>query len=220
MKNEGLLNPSPLLTIAQLAKGFGLGLVAFCIYLPLLGVLPSNVNFNYFLTVVINLLVMLYLWRKEPLKLALSVEHVKIVAIGIIFIFLKIGLYVALSKGSNSVQYETSQLLRTNGGWPFVVYVAFTIIIIPFQEEVIFRGYCYRVIKARYGISLALLVSILMFLLVHIGISGSIISILIQGFLYTYIYDKSESVIASWAVHSLHNLLLLCASLSISRPFY
>ena len=84
-----------------------------------------------------------------------------------------------------------------------VLYVMNLIIIAPLVEEILFRGYFYRVIKIRYGVFWAVFFSTLFFAFFHLNSSSVLL-----GFIFAFVYEKSESLWGSIIVHSMSNLFI------------
>ncbi len=77
------------------------------------------------------------------------------------------------------------------------------------HEEVLARGYILMVVERRSGAARAIVVSALCFVLLHIpvrGVSFMVVSWLLGGLLYGYLYVKSGSLALTLAVHVLHNV--------------
>lgn len=77
-----------------------------------------------------------------------------------------------------------------------------------FFEEVLFRGYVLTRLR-RGGVGWAILISAVLFCLVHIpvrGVSDLVLSWLIGGLVYGYLYVKSGSLWVAGGYHLLHNV--------------
>ncbi len=77
-----------------------------------------------------------------------------------------------------------------------------------FHEEVLSRGYVLPLLSRRYRLSTALVMSAVIFMLMHLptrGISFLIPTWLLAGFVYGYVYLKSGSLWVAAAVHAAHN---------------
>jgi hypothetical protein len=78
------------------------------------------------------------------------------------------------------------------------------------HEEVLSRGYILAVVAQRWGVGRAILVSALCFALLHVpvrGVSFMVVSWLLGGLLYGYLYVKSGSLLLTLVVHMLHNVV-------------
>lgn len=77
-----------------------------------------------------------------------------------------------------------------------------------FHEEILSRGYILTMLRKYYGVALALLISSFIFMLIHIptrGFSYRVVTWLLMGLVYGYVYLKSESLWSALAVHAAHN---------------
>lgn len=81
------------------------------------------------------------------------------------------------------------------------------LVIAPIVEEVIFRGYMYRILKSKIPIIFAMIVSSTLFSLVHYNVLSYILLFVLSIFL-TYIYERNGSIICPIIIHSLFNLMM------------
>jgi membrane protease YdiL (CAAX protease family) len=89
-------------------------------------------------------------------------------------------------------------------------------IVVPFVEEVLFRGLFYRWLRERQGVPVAAVVSALGFSVLH-GIPWLIPAVAVLGLLLAMVYEKSGSVWPAVITHGVYNsvgLLLLYAFLA------
>ena len=92
----------------------------------------------------------------------------------------------------------------------FVLFslIFFGIIIAPTIEEIIFRGFLQSALKNYFGGRYAILISASLFAAVHMDVFA-FFQILILGMLLGYLYEKTQTLVASVVVHILHNSLTL-----------
>ncbi len=84
------------------------------------------------------------------------------------------------------------------------IYYLLACIAIPICEEIIFRYYFFTILKNRYGLYLGGILSILLFVAVHYF--NPITPVLVfQGWLFTYVYYKTNSIFSSISLHILNN---------------
>ena len=81
------------------------------------------------------------------------------------------------------------------------------LVIAPIVEEVIFRGYIYRILKSKIPIIFATIISSTLFALVHYNVLSYILLFVLSIFL-TYIYERNGSIICPIIIHSLFNLMM------------
>lgn len=94
-------------------------------------------------------------------------------------------------------------------------------ILIPFAEELFFRGFLYQFIKERIGIWPGILLSSLIFGVIHGDIAVGLTAFLL-GILLAVVYEYSRSLWAAVIVHALNNsakvaLLYLLVALGLDR---
>ena len=88
-----------------------------------------------------------------------------------------------------------------------------TVLYAPLVEEITFRKTFRNIINDKI---LFILISGIMFGIIHVGISSNttndllmIIPYLIMGIDFSYIYYKSDNIFTTITIHSIHNLVLL-----------
>ena len=94
---------------------------------------------------------------------------------------------------------------------PSASFIIGAIFIAPFMEEFLFRYYFYSTMKVRYeSISIAMILSSLIFALLHISANYSttaIVMIFFHGILFAYIFEKTKSILPSMLLHAFNNAL-------------
>jgi len=89
-----------------------------------------------------------------------------------------------------------------------VVIGLFTSLLGPVMEEVFFRGFAYGYLRKKLGVSWGIILSAAFFAFVH-GNLASFFPILSLGLVLAYVYEKTGSLVASSAVHIIHNSISL-----------
>lgn len=79
------------------------------------------------------------------------------------------------------------------------------VILAPLGEELFFRGFLLQKISNRWGLKAGLLISTVVFAVVH----PNMFSGLIAGLLTALIYIKTQNIFAPILYHSLHNILVV-----------
>jgi uncharacterized protein len=88
---------------------------------------------------------------------------------------------------------------------PIITYLTiFAVVFGPVIEELFFRGFMYRAIKERWGFKAAIFSSSALFAFLHGNVIG-FLPIMILGMLLAYLFEKTGTLVASCAVHILHN---------------
>ncbi|MFH1691940.1 MAG: CPBP family intramembrane glutamic endopeptidase [Candidatus Omnitrophota bacterium] len=105
----------------------------------------------------------------------------------------------------NAVQIEKQVVVsHAAGAFGTVILLIFA----PFFEELYFRGCLYRALRARYACGAAILVSSLIFSLLH-GHFFLFFYVLVIGLILAYIYEKRRSLVAPLTFHALNNLVVI-----------
>ena len=81
------------------------------------------------------------------------------------------------------------------------------LIIAPIVEEVIFRGYIYKILKSKLPIIFSMIISSTLFALIHYNVLSYILLFVLSIFL-TYIYERNGSIICPIIIPSLFNLMM------------
>jgi membrane protease YdiL (CAAX protease family) len=84
-------------------------------------------------------------------------------------------------------------------------------IVAPIVEEIFFRGFVFAGLRPRYGWQRAAVISSALFALIHL-IPTAIIPIFILGYIFAYLYQRSESIMPAILMHSATNALALGAA--------
>lgn len=87
-----------------------------------------------------------------------------------------------------------------------LLYIFSLLILAPFVEEVIFRGFAVPALKEKVGTVWSCLISSYMWSIYHQNLYA-IISSFVFGIIYFLLYEKYKSIIPSILAHFLHNLI-------------
>lgn len=99
-----------------------------------------------------------------------------------------------------------SGMLAAMGGfWPTF---ALTVVLAPIIEEIVFRGVLFPAIRRRFGVLLGVVVSSLIFTLVHLN-PLQMISVLPLGIYLAVMYQRTGSIYPGMLLHASWNLLVL-----------
>jgi uncharacterized protein len=96
-----------------------------------------------------------------------------------------------------------------------LLLMAMGILIAPLVEETIFRGYVYPLLARTFGISAGVLVTGVLFGLLHAeqlwGGWGQIALLILVGIVFTYVRALAHTVLASYILHLSYNSYLFAA---------
>lgn len=107
--------------------------------------------------------------------------------------------------GIRPVTQEAVVALRDVGhGFGFVSFVAITIIVAPFAEELLFRGILYPAIKQAGFPRLALWGSSVAFSGIHLNLA-IFLPLLVLALVLVWLYEKTDNLLAPIVAHALFN---------------
>ena len=92
---------------------------------------------------------------------------------------------------------------------PFMLIA--TVIISPIFEEILYRGLMYNKLKEISNAFIAILISSILFALLHIpgyGFNIKIFCFVLDGILLTYCYEKTDNIYVPILVHSINNFFI------------
>ena len=159
--------------------------------------------------------------KKEPIKMAalFSTELKDYVFIGWLGISLGICLSVAVSIFGISEQDEAfKQVNELIESQPFWLKIASVGIIIPIQEELMYRGLIYKNIEQRYDHIKAAVISSTVFAVMHMNLSQGIYAFL-MGFVLAFIYQKTKNIYACITFHCSANMFAVFVSTNTVNEF-
>jgi len=107
---------------------------------------------------------------------------------------------------SNIVQFQ-----QFNDFEKIIFFMANTIFP-AFLEETLFRGYLYRILRNRYDMFWGVLISTLLFAAIH---EFQPPMIFFQSLLWTYVYEKTDSIWGSTLTHFMNNFIWFILAYSI-----
>ena len=214
MKNSNKLIKNLLMFLSYFVYQY---IVLFIILL--LGIkLDTNLSKNIYLISysLIYLIFVLFMYRKELIddlksfKFKTIFKYIPIYLLGIVIMAT---LNVIIYKITNTTISGNEETVREYIKL-FPIYMCFsTVIYAPLVEEIIFRKTFKNIIKNS---TIFMIVSGIMFGLVHISLDGNIykellitVPYMIMGIDFAYIYHKSNNIFTTITIHALHNLILL-----------
>lgn len=93
------------------------------------------------------------------------------------------------------------------------IYIATGVVIAPVCEELLFRGVIYGFFR-RYGATAGIVVSTVVFALMHAGTAGALPVVqTIGGVLFCLAYEKEKSLFAPIIIHALGNAAIFALAL-------
>ena len=89
-----------------------------------------------------------------------------------------------------------------------MLYALYAITVTPFVQELFFRGAVYTSLRGKIGVWPALLVSALLFSLLHFKLIW-ILPYFFLGIFFGYLYEKTGSLLTPIAAHAMNNVVAL-----------
>ncbi len=104
-----------------------------------------------------------------------------------------------------------------------LLFIGMAVLIAPLVEETLFRGYLYPLFARSFGVWPGILLTGLLFGLMHgaqLGWTWSLVSVLVTvGIIFTIVRSKTGSVFASFMMHLGYNSLISIAALIGTHGF-
>ncbi|MFW3147241.1 MAG: lysostaphin resistance A-like protein [Thermoplasmatota archaeon] len=110
--------------------------------------------------------------------------------------------------GDAGFKAPTNPFMMIEGPWEIGSVFLSIVIIAPLVEELLFRGYLFKLLEDRAGSNPAVLVTASLFALAHFSIYG-FIPILVMGGIMGWVRKRSGSIVPSLIFHSANNLAAL-----------
>jgi len=151
------------------------------------------------------------LYEKYPLKLFADISTKRVLKYSLIGVIAE--LLFNLPKLTISPQdlagvskhYATFLKL---GGFDKIFYLFFLCLLGPTFEEILYRGFVYRILRNRYDIFWGALISSALFAVIHFYGYDETVFLGITALFYVYLYEKSESILPPIVAHATGNTLL------------
>ncbi len=86
-------------------------------------------------------------------------------------------------------------------------------IVVPVSEELLFRGLVYKRLKLYYDVSIAAYISALIFGIAHFNLLQGLYAF-IMGIVFSFVYEKLNSIYAPMIIHVVANLVAVLSSIS------
>jgi len=176
------------------------------------------------LTIAIILILGVYFIALRPKKLSWSevgiksfaVKDLKIIVIfSVILMVSAVIIVVFTSFIGNSWENSKTEAMQQNVTF-FTVLIAFisAAIISPIYEEIFYRGFLYRWLRTRTGFIGAILLSSIIFTIVHIPTYNLMPVNFFSGIIFALAYERTNSIWPSVIIHGLTNgIMVLLTSL-------
>lgn len=120
----------------------------------------------------------------------------------VVSIVLVIGMsFIGVGTENSKTESLQSQMTLLN----FTIGFVSAAIISPIYEEIFYRGFLYRFFSSRYGVLSGMLISSLIFTVVHIPTFNTLPVNFVSGLIFSWVYHKTGSIIPSILIHGIFN---------------
>ena len=110
---------------------------------------------------------------------------------------------------------ENSESTSSYSGIQLILYIGYTVILVPIAEEIAFRGAALSRLSAVFGMNSAALISALFFAAYHMDIIVFAYTFVL-GYFLAVLAQRSGSLVPCMVVHAANNLLTLAVGYSDS----
>ncbi|MFB1051264.1 lysostaphin resistance A-like protein [Paraliobacillus sp. JSM ZJ581] len=177
------------------------------------------------LTIAIILILGVYFIALRPKKLSLAEVGLKrfsennwkiIILFSIIVMIGVVIISVLTSFIENSLENSKTEAMQQNITF-FTVFISFVsaAIISPIYEEIFYRGFLYRWLRTRLGFTRAILLSSLIFTVIHIPAYSVMPVNFFSGIIFALAYERTNSILPSIIIHGGTNgIMVLLATLA------
>lgn len=138
------------------------------------------------------------LW-KEFLWTVIALIALIVVSISVLMIMEKVGISFENSK-TETVQNDKSI-------YSFCIAVIGAAVISPIYEEILYRGVFYTFFRDRYGIWGGVLISSIIFTVVHIPTYNTLPVNFLSGVVFAWLYERTNSILSAMIAHALFNFI-------------
>jgi membrane protease YdiL (CAAX protease family) len=165
-------------------------------------------------TLIIGLPVVIYLKHQRiPMATALrlnriplrSLLSVVLLSIGVIIIIDEFDRLIYILFGQPEYLIELAEQLKISSIYNGIILILSTVLIAPFIEEILFRGYLQKVLEDSWqDVTKAVLITSLFFAFVHLNLYW-IVQIYLLGLILGYLAWRTNSIWPGLILHGLNN---------------
>ncbi|MEO4054365.1 type II CAAX endopeptidase family protein [Solibacillus sp. CAU 1738] len=129
-----------------------------------------------------------------------------------LFVHISLSIVILILMDIFNISWENSktQSLQMDMTW-FNITIAFisAAIISPIYEEIFYRGFLYKWLRGKWGITVGLFVSSTIFMIVHIPTYNTLPVNFITGMICAWTYEKTSSIWPAIIIHASFNGIAL-----------
>jgi hypothetical protein len=158
-------------------------------------------------------------WRKIRAGANGKVRNPFVFVLGGCGLSLLVAVLTSLMKTPEQMPVEELFKYRTTA----LLFMAMAVLVAPLVEETLFRGYLYPLFARSFGVSPSILITGILFGLMHgaqLGWTVSLVTVLIiVGIVFTLVRARTGSVFASYLMHLGYNSLIAVAAVVTTHGF-
>ncbi len=125
----------------------------------------------------------------------------------ILIVFSVAALYLTSFLGNTVDNSKTESLKQNVTLFTIIIGIVSAGIVSPFYEEIFYRGFIYRWLRARVSMSWAIVISSLIFTLAHFPTMNAMPVNFISGVVFAWTYERTGSVVPGMIVHGVFNTI-------------
>jgi len=149
-----------------------------------------------------------YSWQTIGVRRIKTTDWKTIVFWTIAHIFIGIFYIIILEMvGFESANSKTESIQENQTLFAFTIAFISAAVLSPIYEELFYRGFIYTWLRERLGIWSSMVISSLIFTVVHIPTYNTLLLNFLVGIICAWVYEKTESVVSSIIVHAVFNAI-------------
>ena len=154
-------------------------------------------------------------WNEVGIKRFAAKDWKTIIVFTIIFMVGAVIIMVLTSFLGNSWENSKTETMQQNlTFFPILVAFVSAAIISPIYEEVFYRGFVYRWLRTRTGFMGAILISSLIFTIVHIPTYNAMPVNFFGGIIFALAYERTNSIWPAVIIHGLSNGIMVLLTIT------
>ncbi|PGO23608.1 CPBP family intramembrane metalloprotease [Bacillus cereus] len=130
------------------------------------------------------------------------------VVVVIFLIIVSVAVLMIMEKMGISFENSKTETVQNNKSiYAFCIAVIGAAVISPIYEEILYRGAFYTFFRERYGIWGSVLISSIIFTVVHIPTYNTLPVNFLSGVAFAWLYEKTNSILSAMIAHALFNFI-------------
>ncbi|MBD8070729.1 CPBP family intramembrane glutamic endopeptidase [Bacillus sp. PS06] len=133
----------------------------------------------------------------------------------IVLIIVSVMIVIVMDVFNISWENGKTESIQRNINW-FTILIGFVsaAIISPIYEEIFYRGFLYKWFRGKWGVGAGLLISSIIFMLVHIPTYNTLPINFVSGLVFAWTYERTGSILPAIIIHAIFNGTAVLLTLS------